>query len=437
MASAPGLAQYPGDMKLAINGGNRTIEKGAHAHYPQITDEDKAAVMAVMDTGVLWGKHAPQVKGLESDWAEYVGTEYCVATNSGTAALHIGAAAAGIGPGDELIAPTYSFLSTASCALQANGVPVFVDIKPDTFTIDPAKIEERITERTKAIVAVHIHGLPADMDEIMAIAEKHGLYVIEDACQAHGATYKGKKTGNLGHMAAFSLNASKGIPSGEGGLFTTNDVTLRDKADSVAVFGEVLSPDGPRAYNAKAMGWMYRTQEIPAAIARSQLKRLDAGNAIRNANAARLTAGLSKIAGIIVPHVPEDRTHAWHMYRLSLDTEVLNPELPTKAVRDLLMKALNAEGLDMELWSGSIPAQELFQKQEGYGKGCPWTCPYGSGDVTYDLAQYKVTGESLNRSMATWSPLQPPHTEDMVDKYIEGFQKVFDNLDQVWAKADG
>ena len=419
-------------MKLACNGGNPVVEKGDHKHYPIITDEDKAAVMGVLDSGVLWGNHSEQVKALEKEWAEYVGTKYCVATNSGTAALHIAVVASGVKPGDEVIVPTYSFLSTATSALFHNAIPIFVDIEPRTFNIDVSKIEERITDRTRAIVPVHVHGMPADMDPIMAIAEKHGLKVIEDAAQAHGASYNGKMAGDLGHMGCFSLNASKGVVAGEGGLFTTSDVTLRDTADTTAVFGEVLEKGKTRDYNATAMGFMYRTQEMSAALARSQIRRLEGYNATRRANAAHLDAGLSKIPGVIPPHVPEDRTHAYHLYRVSLDTNLINPDLDVRECRNKVMRALKAEGLDCELWTGLIPVQGVFQAMEGYGGGCPWTC-HGRPGIKYDLGEYQQSFDALNNSFCIYSAVQPSNGIELADKYIEAFNKVFDNLDQVWA----
>ncbi|GAI80609.1 unnamed protein product, partial [marine sediment metagenome] len=214
---------------LAIAGGKRTVPEGLKVGWPVITQEDKKAVMGVLNRGILWGPYAPEVVGLQEDFARYVGTKYCIAVNSGTAALHMAVAAAGIGPGDEVITSAFSFLASAVAVLHHNAIPIFVDIDPKTFNIDPKKIEEKISSRTKAIMPVHIHGLPADIDEINEIAKKHHLVVIEDAAQSHGALYHGKKTGNFSDMAAFSLNSTKNMPGGEGGLFVTNNEEYRGK----------------------------------------------------------------------------------------------------------------------------------------------------------------------------------------------------------------
>ena len=202
---------------LAIDGGTRVVPEGMVESWPPITQADKDAVLEVFDSGHLHGTSAPKALELQEKWAAYVGTKYALVTNSGTAAIHMGVAGAGIGPGDEVITSAFTYWSTAASILHHNAVPIFVDIDPQTFTIDPALIEERITEHTRAILPVHIHGMVADMDPINDIARKHGLIVIEDACQAHGAEYRGKKTGSLGDIGCFSCNRSKNLSGGAGG----------------------------------------------------------------------------------------------------------------------------------------------------------------------------------------------------------------------------
>ena len=182
--------------KLAICGGKKVVPERLKIKWPVITDEDKKAVNEVLDSGILFGPYSPQVVALQEEFAKYIGTKYCIAMNSGTAALHAAIAAADIGPGDEVITPAFSFLASATCILHHNAIPVFADIDPVTYNIDPKKIEEKITEKTKAIIPVHIHGLPADMDEILAIARKHNLIVIEDAAlNLKGLCIKVKRRG--------------------------------------------------------------------------------------------------------------------------------------------------------------------------------------------------------------------------------------------------
>jgi perosamine synthetase len=186
--------------KLAIDGGTPVLQRSDYQDWPIIADDDRRLISEVLDSGILAGGTAPQVTALEREWAAYTGAKHCLTTTSGTAALHMALAACGVGPGDEVITSAFTFLASASCALHQNAVPVFVDIDPRTYCIDPDKLEAAINERTKAVIPVHIQGIPADMDPIVEIARKHGLFVVEDACQAHGATYKGRVVGTIGDV---------------------------------------------------------------------------------------------------------------------------------------------------------------------------------------------------------------------------------------------
>jgi dTDP-4-amino-4,6-dideoxygalactose transaminase len=411
------------------------------------TPEDKAAVAAVLDAGIVSGPYAPQVKALEEEWARYCGVRHALTTNSGTAALHTAVAAAGIGTGDQVLTTAFTFLATALAILQQNAVPVFTDIDPRTYNIDPARIEERITARTRAIIPVHIHGNPADLDAILAIAKKHRLAVIEDAAQAHGAVYKGTKVGGIGDMGIFSFQASKNLPAGEGGMFVTNREELKERANRFRMFGEdvresdkkAFDParplDGVREYNSLMMGWMYRSNELTAALTRSQLRRLDASLAQTRKNAAYLTAELGKIPGIIPPYVAPDCVSSYYQYRLRLDRTALGLSMPIREFRLKLLAALGAEGVEVSLWQTvPVPGQTLFQERTGYGLGCPWQCPLGA-EVKYDLAEYPETLKLLDDSLVIGSHTHPifPQPLELMQKYVEAIQRVFANLDQVLA----
>jgi perosamine synthetase len=200
---------------LALLGGSPAVDVTQKVKWPIVTEADKKAVRRVLDEGPLWalgaedGLYAPEMNTLEKEFASFVGATYALACNGGTAALHMAVSAAGVAPGDEVVTSAYSFLATPVSILHNGGVPIFADIDPRTYNIDVADMERKITPRTKALIPVHVHGVPADMDAINAIAARHGLIVIEDACQAPGSTYKGRPCGSLGHMAAFSLNGTK------------------------------------------------------------------------------------------------------------------------------------------------------------------------------------------------------------------------------------
>ena len=212
--------------QLAIHGGKKAVPDGCIKGWPPITDVDRQYVMASLEQ---WNHaYGPNCAAFEKEFAAWNGNQFAITTNSGTAALHMGVAACGCGAGDEVIVTAYSWSSSATCILHANAIPVFVDIDFDTMNMDVSKIEAAITPRTKAIVAVHLHGLALDMDRLMAIARKHNLKVIEDACQAHGAVFNGKKVGTFGDCAAFSFNQNKCLCSGEGGMFVTNDEEILD-----------------------------------------------------------------------------------------------------------------------------------------------------------------------------------------------------------------
>jgi len=418
--------------KLAALGGPQAVPRGLRKGWPLITEEEKAAVMKVLERGVLWGTGAPETRALEKEWAEFIGTKHCIATNGGTAALHMGVAAAGIEPGDEVITCAYSWLATASCIVHHNGIPRFVDIQPRTFNIDPAKIEEKITPRTRAIIPVHLFGLPADMDEVKAIAKKHNLIVIEDACQSHGAMYKGKRAGNLADMAAFSLNATKNLPGGEGGLFNTNGDEYADRADALRMFNEIELNPHFRGRNFSEFGWNYRTQEFTAAFTRPRIKRLDAENAVRQANAAYLTKHLSQIKGVIPPYVPSDRTHVYHMYRIRLNAAGLGLSVDARTFRRKVQRALSAEGVPVGGWKAQpIPSQNLFRLKVGYGKGCPWSCPHSHREVVYLGEDYPETLKMLGDSLVMGSALYPPNGIELMKHYVNAFEKVFGDMDQL------
>jgi dTDP-4-amino-4,6-dideoxygalactose transaminase len=422
--------------KLAINGGSKTVPDGLQKSWPPINQDDIDAVVNVLKSGVLWGPMEEQVLGLQDDFAKYIGAKHALVVNSGTAALHAAVVAAGVGPGDEVITPAYSFWATAQAIIAHNGIPVFTDIDPVSMNMDPAKIEEKITEKTKALMPVHVHGLCCDMDAINAIAKKHNLKVIEDAAQAAGATYKGKSAGILGDVAGFSLNGSKNLPAGEGGIVTTNDDEMMDRARKMAMFGEKVVPKGEiRLYDAQIMGFNYRNNEMADALCRSFLRRYDELQAGRATNCEYLNSELSKIKGVHPPLVPEGYTHAWHLYKVRLHPEELGiTDMHVKRFRWAVHKALVEEGVDMFEWHNMpVPAQSIFMNKDAYGKGEPWTGAHASQqarDMVYDPFDYPVCVDMFDRSFCI-NGIYPPNNLELMKFVAEAFNKVFDNLDEV------
>ena len=418
--------------RLAIAGG-KAVNPGGHTKFPVTTQQDKEYVMRALEEGVLWGPYAPQVKALEEEWAEFVGTKYSLSCNSGTAALTMSLAAAGVGPGDEVLSPSLNFVACAMAVLHCNAIPTFVDVDPRTFCMDPNKIEAKITERTKAIIPVDLHGITADMDAINAIAKKYNLIVIADSCQAHGATYNGKNAGTLADMSVFSLNGLKNLPGGDGGLFNTDNEEYYVRANQCRMFGEVIREGVQRDYNSSGVGYMYRYLELPAAFVRSRLTTLEEENAARRSNADYLAEKIGGLKGLATPYIPENRTSVYHYFRMRFSPKELGLSIDPNMFRAKMQKALQAEGVAVSRWqTRPIQLQTLFQQRVGYGKGCPWSCPYyKGGKIEYGPEDYEVTKQIFADSLVLYDSIYPPNGHDLMDRYAEAFKKIWDNMDEV------
>jgi perosamine synthetase len=423
--------------ELAIHGAPKTVPDGLKREWPEITQEDKDAVLAVLERKVLSGVHGPEATGLELEWAAFTGSRHVLSFNSGTAAIHSALFAAGVGPGDEVITSAYSFSGSFHPILQQNAIPIFVDIDPRTYNIDAAQIEAKISDHTKVLMPVHIHGLPADLDEIRTLAGKYHLVLIEDACQAHGATYHGRTAGTIGDMGCFSLNVTKNLSGGEGGLLNTDDEAYADRARMIRTFGEQVGKEKEkiRPYYSYTIGWNYRTQELPAAFARSQLKRLPHYNAIGQRNGAYLTQELGRIPGVIPPYVPPDRTSIYHKYRIRFDPKALGVRGSVPEFRNRLMDALQAEGVECTVWHVTpMTSFPIFQRlNEGYGKGCPWSCPYYGREIHYHPADYPEALRLMDESLVINTEPYPIFLQDLelMQHYAEAVRKVLDHVEEI------
>ncbi len=316
---------------------------------PQIGEEEKRAVLEVLESGML--AQGPRVQAFEEAFAEMCGVRYAIATSSGTTALHIALLAHGIGPGDEVITSPFTFIASANCALYVGARPVFVDIDPRTFNLNPALLEAAITPRTRAIIPVHLYGLPCDMEPILEIAAKYGLAVIEDACQAHGAEYRGQKVGSFG-TGVFSFYPTKNITSGEGGMITTNDPEIAERC-------RIIRQHGARErYYHDELGFNFRMTDVHAAIGLAQLRKLEHFNRIRQTNARYLTEHLQ---GVITPYVPPDRTHVFHQYTIRV------PD----GKRDALRAYLKERGIGSEVYYPVPIHQQRLYRDLGYNGHFP------------------------------------------------------------------
>ena len=317
---------------------------------PLMGPEEKQAVLEVLDSGII--AQGPKVKAFEDAFAEMCGVEHAIATSSGTTSLHTALLAHEIGDGDEVITTPFTFIASANSILYTGARPIFVDIDPLTYNIDPNKIEFAITPRSKAIMVVHLFGLSCDMDPILAIAEKHGLIVIEDACQSHGALYKGKPVGSFG-IGTFSLYPTKNMTSAEGGMITTNDPEIAENCRVIRQHGM------RRRYYHDELGYNFRMTDIHAAIGFEQLKKLVYFNEKRIFNANFLSENLR---GVILPTVPEGYHHVFHQYTI---------RVPDKK-RDALIEHL----LENEIGSGvyypvPIHKQTYYTEALGYDQSLP------------------------------------------------------------------
>lgn len=278
---------------------------------PIIGEEEIENVVEVLKSGMI--AQGPKVMEFEEKFANWIGAKYGIATNSGTSALHVALLACGIGEGDEVITTPFTFIASGNAIVYTGATPVFADIDLDTYTIDPDKIEDLITDKTKAILSVQLYGQAADMDKIREIAEKHDLKIIEDAAQAHGAEYNGEKVGTLGDMACFSFYPTKNMTTSEGGMITTNDEELAKKAQMFRAHG------ASERYHHDEIGYNFRMTDIAAAIGLAQLKVIDEFNDKRISNADYLNEQLKDIEGIVTPKSPDNYKHVYHQYTVRVE----------------------------------------------------------------------------------------------------------------------
>lgn len=306
-----------------------------HIAAPNIGEEEIKAVNEVLASGML--AQGPKVAELEKLFAEYCGTKYALAVNSGTAAIHAALFAAGVREGDEVITTPFSFIATINPILMLGAKPVLVDIDPGTFNINADLIEAAITDKTKAIIPVHLYGQPCDWDKINVLAEKYQLKVIEDACQAIGAKYGDKKAGGLGDLGCFSLYATKNIMCGEGGVITTDNTEYAEAIKRYRQHGM----SGPYQY--EHMGYNYRLTDLQAAIAVEQVKKAEEFNTRRDENASYLNENLKDIEGLTLPIAKDDRTHVFHQYTVRVTSAF-------PLTRDKFLETLREHGVGVAVY---------------------------------------------------------------------------------------
>ena len=412
--------------------GGQPVRNNSFAPHPVMGDEEKKAVLSVLETGLLSGfvgaagpffLGGPYVRELESLFCKAFKIKHAVAMNSATSALHAALLAVGVEPGDEVLVSPYTMSASASAIVMCGGIPVFVDIESETYTLDPDKIEEKITKKTKAIVVVHLFGHPARMDAILKIARKHQLKIVEDAAQSPGAVFENKFVGTMGDIGVFSLNQHKTITAGEGGVAVTDDESLALKMQLTRNHGEVVS-------DIACLGWNYRMTELEAAVSVAQFKKLDRLTHHRIALAHYLNQKLEKFKGLGLPVTRPRCKHVYFVYPIHFDAEKVGLS------RTLFLKALAAEGIPFGggyvrplYYEPMYRNRRIFQKsrfpfdlQSGkninnYIKG---SCPtaeyyYHKGLILTGLCRYPLT------------------TEDM-DDIVRAFEKILNSVSQLKAQ---
>jgi len=326
---------------------------------PVLGREEVEAVRKVFESGIL--VRGERTRLFEEKFAEYIGVEYAVAVANGTVALDTALKALRLGLGDEVVTSAFSFIASSNCVLYQGAKPVFADIDPRTFNINPLDVAEKITAKTRAIIAVHLFGQPAEMDALKEIAEDHEIALVEDAAQAHGAEYKGRKVGGFGDIGCFSFYATKNMTMGEGGMITTNSSELERKARLLRNHGETGK------YHHVILGYNYRMSEITAAVGSVQLRKLDKSNEKRRENADLLTRGIEKISGLTAPYVKDNVRHVFCQY-------VVRVEDGYSMERDKLAEHLKERGVNVAVHYPTPLYMQPLYRELGYGKiVCPMT----------------------------------------------------------------
>jgi dTDP-4-amino-4,6-dideoxygalactose transaminase len=389
---------------------------------PPLGERERRAVTEVLESGVLsqfvgeWDKDfygGPRVRSLEAAWAGYFSVRHAISMNSATSALNAATAAVGVGPGDEVIVSPYTMTASATCALVHGAIPVFADIEPDTFCLDPAAVRACITPRTKAIVAVDIFGCPADMTALMDLAREHGLRVIEDAAQAPGAARDGRPAGTFADIGVFSLNYHKTIQCGEGGVAVTEDDRLAERLMLARNHGEAVV-GGMGSAETDVLGFNYRLGEVEAAIAEIQLERLEELTRPRIEHAARLSDGLRDLEGVTVPVVPDGCRHVYYLYVVRLDPEALGVS------RDTFADALRAEGVPVGTYVEPLYRQPVYRDRAA----AAFADPRNHGSGAYEEGRCPTCERVQDHEILTHPFIHAGLDADDIDDIVSAVRKV-------------
>lgn len=422
---------------LALLGG-RPVNDRAVPAYNTIGEAEKIAVREVLDSGELsgfvaapgdWFFGGKRVRALEAAFCSHFGVKHAIAVNSATSGLHAALMAMDLGPGDEVIVSPYTMHASATMIVMCGAVPIFADIEPDTFCINPASVESLITPRTRGVVAVNIFGHPAALDPLKTICDAHGLFLLEDNAQAPDATYRGRKTATVGHAGVFSFNRHKTMQCGEGGVVVTNDDRIAKKASLFRNHGETVVGAWGETDLVNTLGLNYRMGEMEAAVAAVQFAKLGELNAARQKLCKKLDTNLSQISGITAPKVAPDCTHVYYFYVMKYD------EVTVGIPRDLFVQAFVAEGFPLRAgYLKPLYLEPMYQNKVAIGRGgFPWSAYPEGKSVSYARGICPVVERLQDREVILTAFMYPPLTEGDMDCYGSAMQKIIDNRDALLA----
>lgn len=431
--------------KLAINGGN-PIRTKPFPEYRTIGDEEKDAACRVINSGILsrylgcWHENyhgGTEVKAVEEEWCTYFGVKHAIVVNSCTSGLYCAVGAVGVEPCDEVIVSPFTMTASAVAPLIFNAIPIFTDIEPDYFCLDPDSIESVITERTKAIIVVDLFGYPYDAKRINDIAKKHGLYVIEDAAQAITAESPLGKAGTLGDIGVYSLNYHKHIHCGEGGVVVTNDNRLAERVRLIRNHAEAVVEDKGVSNIVNMIGYNFRMTEIEAAILRCQLKKLKDLQEVRLANCDYLAKKIGEVDMLIPPFVQNGFSHAFYAYPYKFDSGVAGVErnLFVDAIAAELPVTILRESEGPLIGNGYVTPlylQPIYQRQIAYGsKGFPFTSSERKEKLNFAKGLCPVAERMHNVELFTHEFISPGMSRSDLDDVARAFHKVLENIEEL------
>ncbi|PCJ99941.1 MAG: pyridoxal-5'-phosphate-dependent protein [Zetaproteobacteria bacterium] len=417
--------------ELALLGGNPIITE-TFKPYKSIGDKEKSAVMEVMDSGLISGFYGswndkfwggPKIQEFEAAWKKQFKVKHAISVNSNTSGLYAAMAAIGISPGDEVIISPYTMSATAMAPLGYGAIPVFADIEPETFGLDPQAVRDAISPRTKAILVTNIFGHSARLTELKAIADEHDLYLIEDNAQAPLGTENGVYCGTIGHIGIFSLNYHKHIHTGEGGMCTTNDDDLAQRLAMVRNHAEAVVDAAGVDNLVNMFGHNFRMTELSAAIGLVQLEDIEHHVRRREALSQSLSVAVAGADGIIAPHVRENCRHVYYVWAAQIDQDTLGIS------RSTFSKALSAEGVpNFEGYLAPLYMLPIFQKRIAMGRD---GFPFNQSDVTYEAGMCPVVEDMKHNRFLGFEPCAYDLSEGEIKLIQDAFGKVLENIDDL------